>query len=293
MSENASTSTPSRVGTKATSDAIEGAAFLARSEHRVRVLESLADGRRTREELMAGTDVTRVTLSRILGDLSDRGWIERDHADGGYAVTNAGREVYEQFDRLLETIAVGQRCPDVVGSLPTAWFDFELRCLAGAELVGTDSADPLAGVRVVADAVGRATTVRAVLGSVTSLPMYTHSEALSAGDPPDAEVVFDRDASTVALENPELVDQWRGIERRTGRPVYYSVDETIPCNVALVDEETVFLSTATADGGGFDVLRCTHSAVVDWTRDLFREKRSAAVPLERHRDDGEPIDSIA
>ncbi|NUB93061.1 ArsR family transcriptional regulator [Haloterrigena sp. SYSU A121-1] len=292
MSENVSTDRPSGGGTNATSDAIESAAFLARSEHRVRVLELLADDRRTREELMAGTDVTRVTLSRILGDLGERGWVDRDHADGGYAITNTGRDVYEQFDRLLETITVGQQYPDVVDSLPTEWFDFELRCLAEAELVAADSADPLAGMRVVADAVGRATTVRAVVDSFTSLPMYTYGETLAAGDRPDVEVVFDRNASAVALENPELVDRWREIERRTDQSVYYSIDETVPGNVDLVDE-TVFLSAVTPDNGGFDVLRCTHPAVVDWARDLFREKRAAAAPLEQRLRDADPVDSPA
>lgn len=285
MSENVPTDTPSRVGANGSSEAIEAAAFLARSEHRVRVLELLADGRHAREELSAETSVTRVTLSRILGDLTDRGWVERDHADGGYTITNTGRDIYDQFDRLLETIAVGQRYPDIIDALPTAWFDFDLRRLADADLVAADSADPLAGMRVVADAVGRASTVRAVVDSVTSLPMYTYSEALSAGNEADVEVVFDRNATAVALENAELVDRWQRIERRMGRPVYYSVDETVPCNVDLIDE-TVFLSAT--DGSGFDVLRCTDPAVVEWARDLFREKRAASVPLERHRIDGEP-----
>ena len=290
MGKNVSADRPSGGGTNATSDAIESAAFLARSEHRVRVLELLADDRRTREELMAGTDVTRVTLSRILGDLSDRGWVDRDHADGGYAITNTGRDIYEQFDRLLETIAVGQQYPDIVDTLPTEWFDFDLRGLADADPVAADSADPLAGMRVVADALSRASTVRAVVGSFATLPMYALSEDLSDGNAADSEVIFDRNATTVALENTDLVDRWREIEARTDRPVYYSVDETVPCNVDLVDE-TVFLSAA--DGSGFDVLRCTDPAVVEWARDLFREKRAAAVPLERQRVDGEPIDSIA
>ncbi|WP_339102754.1 helix-turn-helix domain-containing protein [Haloterrigena salinisoli] len=285
MSENVPTDTPSRVGANASSDAIEAAAFLARSEHRVRVLELLADGRHAREELSAETSVTRVTLSRILGDLTDRGWVERDHADGGYTITNTGRDIYDQFDRLLETIAVGQRYPDIIDALPTAWFDFDLRRLADADLVAADSADPLAGMRVVTDALSRASTVRAVVGSFATLPMYDLSEDLSDGNAADGEVVFDRNATAVALENPDLVDRWREIEARTDRPVYYSADGTIPCNVDIADD-TVFLSIA--DGSGFDVLRCTDPAVVEWATDLFREKRSAAVPLERHRIDGEP-----
>ncbi|QRV14139.1 hypothetical protein JMJ58_14465 [Haloterrigena salifodinae] len=47
----------------------------------------------------------------------------------------------------------------------------------------------------------------AIVDSVTSLPMYTYGETLAAGDRPDVEVVFDRNASAVTLENSELVDR--------------------------------------------------------------------------------------
>ncbi len=214
MSEHQLLETTTQENSGSTAEAIEGAAFLARSEHRVRVLGLLADGPYTREELLTGTDVTRVTLSRTLGDLADRGWLDRHHDDGRYAITDTGAAVYDDFSRLLETITVGQRYPDVIDALPTDWFDFELRCLVDSDIVATDGADPLAGMRVVANAVGRATTVRAIVSSFTTLPMYAHAESLHTGDAPDATVVFDRGATDVSLENPDLVDRWQMIEPR-------------------------------------------------------------------------------
>ncbi|ELY68115.1 helix-turn-helix transcriptional regulator [Natrinema versiforme] len=291
-SENASAGALQQVGDEPMADAIEGAAFLARSAHRVRVLELLSSGPRTRETLLSGTDVTRVTLSRILGDLTDRGWIERDHADDRYAITDTGAAVYDDFERLLETITVGQRCPEVLDALPTEWFGFELRCLADCDTVATDSADPLSGMRVIANAVGRATTVRAAVSSFASLPMYTHAESVRAGDAAEAEVVFDRDATAVNVEDPDLVDRWRAIEAESARPVYYSADERFPCNVDIIDGERVFLSV-TDENGGFRVVESTHPAVVDWAEALFREKRTAAVPLEQYRSGVEPVDSHA
>ncbi|ELY81278.1 helix-turn-helix transcriptional regulator [Natrinema gari] len=289
MSEHQLPATTTRESGGSTAEAIEGAAFLARSQHRVRVLGLLADGPHTREELLTGTDVTRVTLSRTLGDLADRRWIDRCHDDGRYAITDTGAAVYDDFRRLLETVTVGQRYPDVIDALPTDWFDFELRCLADSDVVATDGTDPLAGMRVVANAVGRATTVRAIVSSFTTLPMYAHAESLHAGDAPDATVVFDRGATDVSLKNPDLVDRWQMIEAATERPVYYSADQRFPCNVDLIDDETVFLSVSNGATGGFHVVRSTHPAVVDWARELVAEKRAESIPLARRQSETEPV----
>lgn len=268
--------------------AVEAVAFLARSEHRVRVLELLAERARTRTELTDATGATRVTLSRVLGDLEDRGWIRRPTGDGGYALTDLGELVFADFRRLLGTVSVGQRYPDIVERLSTDWFGFELRHLADADLVASESADLLSAARAVATAIGRAETVRAVVGTFTSLPMHTHAEALREGQAADAEVVFDAEATAVGLDDPEVERRWRRIERESDSPVYYSVDDRIPCNVDLVDGETVYLSVGGA-AGGFSAVRTDHPAVVEWARECFERKRAAAVPLERKRADEEPV----
>ncbi|WP_226480319.1 helix-turn-helix transcriptional regulator [Natrinema amylolyticum] len=258
MSENRIPEATTRGCSESTSEAIEEAAFLARSKHRVRVLELLADGARTREELTAGTDVTRVTLSRTLSDLTDRGWIERDHADGEYAITNAGREVSVHFDRLLETIAVEQRYPDVIDALPTAWFDFDLRYLADGELVAGDEADPMSAA--VANAVRNASSRKALLGTFLSLSLHTFEEALRVGDEPDGAVVFDLDVAETMLTDANLLNRWQTIESIADSPVYYRIDERVPCGIALIDG-TVFLTVNGDQGKDFDVIRCTHPEV--------------------------------
>lgn len=262
--------------------AIEAVAFLARSEHRVRVLELLSDGAKRRAALKEETDVTRVTLSRILGDLQEQGWVACDDAANRYSLTAFGRHVYEDFARLLGTVSVGREYADVLDRLPTE-LGFEMRFLATSEFVAGDSADPLAPVRVVADAVRDAETVRVVVGSFTSLPMHTHSEALRAGSAPDVEVVYGSEAAAVVLEDPTIESRWREIEAEADSTVCYSTDETVPCNVDLIDGEEVYLSIGREQGSGFDVIRCTGSEAIDWARELFERKRERAEPLEQRR----------
>ncbi|GGM68928.1 putative transcriptional regulator [Halarchaeum rubridurum] len=257
-------------------DAVETVAFLARSEHRVHVLELLADGTRTRETLLTATGVARVTLSRILGDLEERGWIEKDGNE--YALTEYGGLVYDDLARLLGTVSLGESYPDIVGHLPTEWFGFDARHLAEGSLVADEHADPLAAARTVANAVRGADTVRALVGSFVSLPLYAYAEAMRTGDEPDAEIVFGGGTESVVRDDDGIADCVRAIEANAGTHVYYSVEEPFPCNVDLVDDETVYLSLPRERGGGFDVIECDHPAVREWARERFERTRTRAAP---------------
>lgn len=263
------------------SEAIETVAFLARSEHRVHVLSLLDDDTCTREQLSEAVDVTRVTLSRILGDLEDRELIVRDIAENAYELTHFGRLVYQDVDRLLGTVSIGQAHPDVVKRLPTEWLDFDLRCLADAEVVTGGETDLMSAARVVANAVQNASSRKALLGTFLSLPLYTFEEAVRAGDEPNGAVVFDADVAETMLTESDLQDRWQTIEGIATVPVYYRIDECVPCSVSLIDGETVFLTVEGDGGTEFDVLRCTHPEVVEWADRVIDEYRAEARPLRQ------------
>ncbi|WP_128904296.1 helix-turn-helix transcriptional regulator [Halorubrum amylolyticum] len=259
-------------------DAIDAVAFLARSKHRVRVLELLTDGPRTREDLAAGTDATRVTLSRILGDLEDRGWIEHDHADRSYALTRFGRLVFGDFSRLLGTVSVGREHPDLVNRLPTEWFGFDLRCLEDAERVAAADADPLSAARVVANAIREASSCRSLLGTFIALPMYSAEAAVRAGDALEGTVVFDPNVTATMLGDPDLRSRWKRLEAAADGHFYYAVDEAVPCSIDLVDG-TAFLTVDREAERGFDILRTDHPDVVEWAGETVERYRAEATPL--------------
>lgn len=259
-------------------DAIETVAFLARSEHRVHVLSLLNGGERTRDRISEEVGVTRVTLSRILGDLEERELIARQLSDNTYALTRYGELVYRDLSRLLGTVSIGQAFPDVVERLPTEFFDFDLRCLVDGELVG-DTSDPISAARVVANAVRNASSRNALLGTFLSLPLYTFEEALRADDGPEGAVIFDSETAETMLTDSDLRTRWQKIESIADAPVYYRVGERIPCGVALIDHETVFLTIDRDEANSFDVIRTTHPAVVDWAERTIEDRRAEARPL--------------
>lgn len=57
---------------------LDDIAFLARSAHRVGVLDALAEGQRERDQLRDATGASSPTLGRILADFEERHWVARD-----------------------------------------------------------------------------------------------------------------------------------------------------------------------------------------------------------------------
>ncbi|MCG1004761.1 MULTISPECIES: winged helix-turn-helix domain-containing protein [Halobacterium] len=258
---------------------VEYVAFLTRSEHRFHVLNLLADGARSREALRDQLDATRVTLSRILGDLEDRELIRRRTLDREYELSAFGEAVHRDLVRLQDTITVGQTYPRLISRLPTDWFDFDLRCLADGEHVHGNSEDPLAAARVIANAIRGGASCESLVGTFTSLPMYGYEQAIQNGTDPEVCVVFDSNVTDTMVEDPSLRAKWREIQSQTDSIVYFSLDERVPCTVDLVDGETVFLTVDREHETGFDIISCSHPDVVAWADRVIAEYRDRAVPL--------------
>jgi len=259
--------------------AVEYVAFLTRSEHRFHVLNLLADGASSREALRDQLDATRVTLSRILGDLEDRELVRRRTPDREYELTAFGEAVHRDLVRLQDTITVGQTYPRLISRLPTDWFDFDLRCLADGEHVHGNSEDPLAAARVIANAIRDGASCESLVGTFTSLPMYGYEQAIQNGSDPEVRVVFDSNVTDTMVEDASLRATWREIQSQAGSTVYFSLDERVPCTVDLVDGETVFFTVDREQETGFDIVSCSHPDVVAWADRVIGEYRARAVPL--------------
>ncbi|HKJ59803.1 MAG TPA: transcriptional regulator [Halobacteriales archaeon] len=90
--------------------------FLARSEHRVGVLETLADRPADRVDLRASTGSSAPTIGRILADFEDRRWIARDGPT--YELTPLGEFVAERFSTLIDAMELERELRDVWRWLP-------------------------------------------------------------------------------------------------------------------------------------------------------------------------------
>ena len=119
--------------------ALDDVDFLTRSEHRVTVLEALADEPHEYTELKDLTGVSRVTLSRLLAQFEEKGWIVETEQ---YEITPVGETIASDLLTLLETTELAQELQDVIQWLPTAAMDFDLRRLSNARIATVTSNEP-------------------------------------------------------------------------------------------------------------------------------------------------------
>jgi predicted transcriptional regulator len=96
--------------------AIQEIGFLARSEHRVRALEVLSDGRHDRRDLRAMTGASDPTIGRVIRDFEARSWIERDGPY--YELTPVGEYVTARFLALCEGMKTGNTLREIWRWLP-------------------------------------------------------------------------------------------------------------------------------------------------------------------------------
>lgn len=100
-----------------TNTALDDIEFLARSKHRVTVLDALAEGPRSRADLQAVTGASASTLGRLLGEFENRRWIRKDGHQ--YRITQSGSFVTDGMREVIERIDVERKLRDVCQWLPS------------------------------------------------------------------------------------------------------------------------------------------------------------------------------
>ena len=236
--------------------------FLARSPHRVEVLERLREGPWTRPDLHAETGISQPTLGRVLGSLQDRNWVERDGR--AYVLTAFGAIVAEEFAGLLSTMATVDRLGDVVPLLPADLLDFDLRRLADARITTPETGDPLRHVRRVEELVYGADHLRLLSNTTppgTDADMREEFRAFMADDR-EIESVITADSLDAAIAEAENIQRFHealSLDRFTA----YRYDGTIPAMLGVVDGTVMLVAT---DGSGIPaaVIESDDEAVREW-----------------------------
>ncbi|MFC6733139.1 winged helix-turn-helix domain-containing protein [Haladaptatus sp. DYSN1] len=96
--------------------AIRAIEFLARSEHRLAVLEALSEDRYGRRDLREATGASDPTIGRIVRDFEDRSWVTR--VGPSYELTPLGTFVSERFFELHEGMRTSETLSEVWRWLP-------------------------------------------------------------------------------------------------------------------------------------------------------------------------------
>jgi predicted transcriptional regulator len=249
--------------------------FLALSPNRVRVLDALTDGPVGRYELEETTGVARATLGRILDDFEERGWIVED--DRQYETNQVGAYVARELATALGRFGPVPALSEVAQWLPREGFDFDLGCLAGAEVVRSTKRNALAPTAHIARRIRTADSVRLVTYSV--LPGVMEAcwrGAVERGL--ELESVLDDGALESFGTDPQMVERAQEIFE-AGQADVYVYHGDIPSTVFVVDD-SVLLCLSGGEGAPLAVIETDDEAVREWAESRIEDLRSEGERLD-------------
>ena len=245
--------------------------FLARSENRVAVLETLSAHPQTRADLEASTGISKVTVGRVLEDFLERGWIRR--ADEEYRTTTTGDAIASDFAQLHTTVGTAQKLDDVAPYLEDVGFD--VRQLEDAVVTVPDSSDPMAPFERPIELLHGADHVRFLTRMATPVVLEVLHEEGIDGDQ-TVEAVLSDDAVGRIREHPQMA-AWARELLDTGRARAYRYD-AIPHEVATFDGTVAILLTD-EEYAARGQIETTAAAVREWFDAAFETYRDRAEPL--------------
>lgn len=250
-------------------------AFLANSENRVAVLDSLATGPRTRQNLLEELDISRVTLARILRDLEARHWVER--AEEAYAATPLGEWICDEIEGILDVLETEDRLREVIPWFPTDAVDFEIRWLRDAEIVCPTEGDPTAPLRRAAVQLRSGTSVRILTMQVVASFFDLVGEPLVRSEMTLEAVATPRVYETITNDS-QMAAAFHELIATEG--VTFFITDDIPFVLHIVDD-SVLIGLTDDDGTPRVAIESTDETIYAWAVDLFETYIRHAEPVTR------------
>lgn len=256
--------------------ALEEIEFLARSTHRVGVIEALTDEPHEGRALREATDASSPTMSRILSDFEERRWIVREGST--YELTPLGEFVADRFLDLHDSMEVERKLRDVWQWLPREMEGFSADLFADATVSYPGPKYPYEPVDRLTQLIEGTTRLRGFDSIVyKSINNETVCEAVLAGM--ELEYVYSPTAleGTVAW-NPERVMEAAAREHCT---VY--VHEALPdgnrCGLGIVDDRAGICCHDAETGALTAVIDTDAPEAREWAIATFEAVRREAEPV--------------
>lgn len=256
--------------------AVEDIEFLARSGHRLGVLEALGEGPCDRDDLCGATGASSPTIGRILADFEDRRWVERDGPT--YELTPLGAFVADRFDTLREGMETERKLRDVWEYLPREMEGFSVDLLADAVVSYPGPDYPYEPVERVSHLLERTTSMH---GFGTTVFKSVNNELVCQRiiDGMEYEFVFPPDILKATVDwNPERVAEAAAQDNCTVL-IHEDLPDVARCGLCVFDDrvgicchnsETGMLE-ATIDTGAPEAQK--------WARSVYDHQRAEARPL--------------
>lgn len=264
--------------------ALDDVAFLALSENRIALLDTLSDEQtRSRDELMEATDVSRPTLARILDDLDSRAWITQHGQD--CRITELGAWVHEEFTDLLGMMATANQLRDFVRWMPADAIDRGLiRRLDDSELVVATESDPTAPIRRSGEQVRDGTRLRFLTTQVTVSYFAAMRDAVLNNDMSVVGVVTS-DVCKTLRNDITLTSLSRDLAESDAVKFFVTVD---PPPILQIVDGTVGIGLVDTGKNPQGLILSDDGAVLEWAEQTFESYREDATRLQSGKITQEP-----
>lgn len=254
--------------------ALERIAFMTTSEHRLAILQALAEGPKETRELRAETGASHSTVGRTLNDLTDFGWVVRHN--GEYGISPVGELVVEEFGTFLETMEAVTVLEAVVGRLPVEEMDVPLSALGDGELLRPTDTNPTAHLDRGLDRLREADQVTVLADAV--VPRYLDAiRSWVAEDGTTTEHVYGAHVVDALRTDDRLAASFEGLLAAEQPVLRY--DGTVPYTLFLADG-VVLLLLAEESGPPEAFLASENEDVLAWARSTVESFREGAEPVD-------------
>jgi predicted transcriptional regulator len=256
----------------AAESSLDDVEFLARSEHRVEVLDAVAERPHTRAELRERTGASASTVGRTLSDFEDRCWVERP--DHRYAATPLGGFVAAGLSTFLDRMETERELRAVWEWLPTDVIDLEVDPFVDAVVHVPTFGSPNRPADRFAELVEGTDRLRGFTPTTVGSDMAVLFR--NAADGMETELVWPPGLTETVLDaHPNGL----AAAVESGNLTVLTA-EGIPCSCALFDDRVGL--------AGYDPETGLMRAAVDtdapgarrWAEALYRSYRSDARPLD-------------
>ena len=254
-------------------DALEAIAYLARSDNRVRILDTLTTGPHTRRQLEAATGTARTTCGRTLTELEKRGWVDRT-STGEFVATPTGDHIAEAFRRSVGAMATIQELGEIVAWLPVDELSIGLHHFREATVRRPAPTEPAEAGWFLAEALRKASTLAALtfVAPPRAVGDAIREDILDGSL--TADLVMAGGTIDYLRDNPTQPIPWR--ECLEAGISAYRYDGSIPCNVFIVDETVLVLKSHSEIGEVGTAIESRSPTVHAWAQELIESYRDEA-----------------
>ncbi|WP_255195934.1 helix-turn-helix transcriptional regulator [Halorarius litoreus] len=257
--------------------AIETIEFLARSAHRVGVLEELADGPRSRADLRAATGASSPTMGRVLSGFEAERWIVRDGST--YSLTPLGEFVATRFLELRDAMETERKLQAVWQWLPREMEGFSVDLFADAVVSHPGPGYPYEPVERLTQLIQRTSRLRG-FDSIVFKSINNETVCRAVLDGMELEYVY----SPAALEGTLAWNPERVLEAASQENCRVYVHDDLPdgnrCGLGIADDRVGICCHDVETGALTAVVDTAAPEARAWAIATFERIRQEATPVD-------------